>query len=91
VTSDLAKAFSTLENDLGAMVGGATDGATRNHLATDAGATLNELSRHPHCYATATDTVWEGDLDYLAHPWLPTFTHAEAARRLAELLDTPLR
>jgi hypothetical protein len=35
-------------------------------------------------------TVWDADLTYLAHPWLPSFTHLEAIHRLDELKHTPL-
>ncbi len=90
VSADLTSGLSILEADLAAMVGGATDGATRNQLATDGGRTLNELDRHPDCYSDATLAVWRADLDYLAHPWLPIFTHVKAIHDLDELQRTPL-
>jgi hypothetical protein len=37
VTADLTAALGILERDVAAMVGGATDGATRNQLSTDGG------------------------------------------------------
>jgi hypothetical protein len=89
VRAELTAALPILGTDLAAMVGGATDGATRNQLASDAYRTLEELDRHPDCYAEATMTVWRADLDYLGHPWLPSFTRVKASAHLDELLKTP--
>lgn len=90
VIADLTSALPILRTDLAAMVGGATDGATRNQLSNDGARTLDLLERHSDCYPDARLTVWRADLEYLAHAWLPNFTHVEASRRLDELQRTPL-
>jgi hypothetical protein len=90
VSAALTAALPSLQADVAAMVGGATDAATRSQLAADASRTLELLDGRSECYADATLTIWRADLDYLAQPWRPTFTHAEATRRLAEVQNTPL-
>lgn len=90
VTADLRAALATLRADAEAMVGGATDGATRNRLASDASQTLDELNRHPDCYPAARLAVWQADLGYLSEPWRPNFRRVDALQRVTELEGTPL-
>jgi hypothetical protein len=90
IVADVTLSLAILRADVAAMVGGATDAASRNQLGNDAGRTLNELNAHPDCSSPAALATWRVDLGYLQAPWVPNFSRSKAFENLNELVVTPL-